>query len=68
MENPYKYLENDNEPNLVLRKLRNLLGYGCGWTFWGALWEWGFPKFWLIVTIASVIWLSLHVKIIVMWR
>ena len=61
MKSPYIY--EDAESNLFLRKCREKLGYGLGWTFWGALVEWLVPKLILIALVSAFIFLSLHIKI-----
>jgi hypothetical protein len=61
MKSPYEY--DDAEPNLFLRKLREKLGYGVGWTFWGALVEWILPKLILLALISAWLFLSIHVRI-----
>jgi hypothetical protein len=63
------YDNKDNEPNEFLRKLRyRLFGYGCGWTFWGAFWDWFQPKLLLIILLAVWLYLFLHVRISVVWK
>ena len=60
----YKYRgEVDNEPNLFLRKCRNTLGYGVGWTFWGALIEWITPKLLFLALISVWLYLYIHLEI-----
>lgn len=61
MENPYKYT--DEEPNLMLRKCRNLLGYGLGWTFRDAFVDWIVPKLIMLALASAWLFLSLHLEI-----
>lgn len=61
MKSPYTY--EDAESNLFLRKCREKLGYGHGWTFLGALVEWLVPKLVVIALVSAFIFLSLHVEI-----
>ena len=54
----------DVETNKTLRYLRfKLFGYGRGWTFWGALWDWIQIYLWLIVLIAIWVYLCIHFSI-----
>lgn len=58
-----EFHNDDAESNLFLRRCRDKLGYGCGWTFWGALVEWIVPKLIPIAIVSAFIFLSLHIKI-----
>jgi hypothetical protein len=58
----------DHEKNLFLRSIREKLGYGLGWTFWDALWEWVKPKLVLVILFAVWLYLSMHLQISIDWR
>jgi hypothetical protein len=68
MKNPYKWLDSDNERSLFLRKFRNFLGYGGGWTFSQALLDWLLPKLVLILFLAIWFYLAWHIEIILIWK
>lgn len=53
----------DSEPNLLLRRLRERLGYGVGWTFADALVDWLVPKLIVLALVSAFLFLSIHVKI-----
>jgi hypothetical protein len=51
----YQSKGEDAEKNIVLRKMRGLItGYGEGWRFHEALWDWAFPK--ILVVGGIVLW------------
>ena len=57
--------QDDEVESLALRKLRGLItGYGEGWTFRAALWDWSWPKcafvLWLLLVVGSVVWRCLR--------
>jgi hypothetical protein len=56
----------DEERNLTLRKLRNKLGYGFGWTFWGALRDKTQTLAVAVVIFIIVLWLTYHIEIV--WK
>lgn len=53
----------DHEKNLFLRSIREKLGYGLGWTFWKALWDWLFPKLLIVVLVFIWLYLCIHLRI-----
>jgi hypothetical protein len=57
----------DRELNLLFRKLRNKLGYGQGWTFREALWEFLHPKLVAIGLILLSFYLASHLRFYVYW-
>lgn len=54
----------DEEKNLFLRKLRNWIGYGLGWRFVDALWDWSSPV--IIASLFTILflWFVSHLKVI----
>ena len=54
----------DDEKNLMLRVLRNRLGYGPGWTFKRALWDYLAPKLILVAMLLFLFWFNSHIKVI----
>ena len=54
----------DNETNPTLRKLRNKLGYGIGWTFKEALWDKVGPWVLAIPLWVFLIWFMSHTRVV----
>jgi hypothetical protein len=54
----------DNEKNLFLRKLRNKIGYGVGWTFKDAFVEFISPHIAFIAILSIALWLASHTKVV----
>ena len=45
----------DVENHIALRRLRGLIGYGPGWTFWNAFWDWCLPTIIMLGSVAVII-------------
>lgn len=67
----YEIGPSESEPSPFLRSLRNFIGYGVGWKFKDALWDWVHPKliglviaiclFWIFYNVAYI---SSHIRVI----
>lgn len=54
----------DAEQNIFLRNMREKLGYGLGWKFREALWEWLYPKILAIVLVIVFVYITSHIKLV----
>ena len=57
----------DCEKNIFLRRLRGVLGYGSGWTFWDAIKEFFTPIIVFILWVIGFVYIFIHVRIHIEW-
>jgi len=48
----------DREHHIILRRLRGLIGYGPGWTFWSAFLAWCLPIALVLGVVAVIVMYS----------